>query len=319
VQQFATQVLTEQADLGFLYGQGPALLLLKAMVHEVAPTDIPVLVFGESGTGKDAYATLIHRLSRNSKSPLHKINCSGLQPSELLDHVKEAVARCSDQPVLGSIYLDNIQELDLTCQRILLSHLPDVEGAGSRTESSPRLVSSTNRNLEPEVEAGRFSGDLFFRLNGACLRIPPLRERREDIQYLTEFFLEKHGRCLNKKAISLSRRDQMTLEAYHWPGNLRELDNLLRKMIVFGDVQAALNDLQPLKAAKLSYSLSGKGESLKAASRAASRQAERELILQALERTRWNRKRAAQELRISYKSLLYKLKEIGSPNGKQEN
>jgi two-component system response regulator AtoC len=303
---------------GFVYGEGMAILSLNTMIGEIARTEIPVIVLGESGTGKDAYASLIHRLSPNCKLPLKKINCSGVEPSELLAQVNESIRSLSNQDFPGTLYLDNIQELDLGCQRVLLSHLPDVDGAGSKNEACPRLISSTSKHLESEIETGRFLRELFFRLNGACLRLPPLRERREDIPNLTDFFLKKHASILKKNPSALNTKAMQTLDGYHWPGNIRELENVIRKIIVFGDVQTALNDLRPAKASNLKMSVNGKSESLKVASRAASRQAERELIMQALERTRWNRKRAAQELQISYKSLLYKLKEIGPSNGEQK-
>jgi two-component system response regulator AtoC len=295
------------------------MLSLNAMIAEVAHTEIPVLVLGESGTGKDAYASLIHRLSANCNLPLKKINCSGVEPSELLAQVNESLRRFSNQDLPGTLYLDNIHELNLGCQRVLLSHLPDVEGAGSKNEVCPRLISSSSKNLESEVETGHILRELFFRLNGACLRLPALRERREDIPNLTDFFLRKHSCILKKKLSILNAKALQTLDAYHWPGNIRELENVIRKIVVFGDIQTTLNDLRPAKASNLKMSVNGKSESLKVASRAASRQAERELIMQALERTRWNRKRAAQELQISYKSLLYKLKEIGSSNGEQKS
>jgi DNA-binding NtrC family response regulator len=318
VELLASQYTADPKITGFVFGEGKIMLSLNAMTAEVARTEIPVLVLGESGTGKDAYASLIHRLSTNCKLPLKKINCSGVEPSELLAQVNESIHKLSNQDLPGTLYLDNIQELDLGCQRVLLSHLPDVEGAGSKLEACPRLISSTSKNLESEVETGRFLRELFFRLNGACLRLPALRDRREDIPNLTYFFLKKHSSILKKNPSTLNAKAMQTLDAYHWPGNIRELENAIRKIVVFGDTQSALNDLRPAKASNLKMSVNGKSESLKVASRAASRQAERELIMQALERTRWNRKRAAQELQISYKSLLYKLKEIGPSNGEQK-
>lgn len=317
VEQLETQIPAAQIPPDFVQGLGLAVRSLNAMVREIAPTDIPVLVLGESGTGKDAYVTLIHRLSLSSKSPLRKINCSGVAPDELLSQVNEAIGSLSTLTSPGSLYLDNIHELDSVCQRVLLSHLPDVEGAGSLGDSRMRLISSSTKNLESELDSGRFRRELFFRLNGACLRIPPLRARREDIPLLTETFLNKHSNILKKKAAPLNAQTFAALQSYRWPGNIRELENFARKIVVFGDVQMALNELQSLKSECPKPSVEGKSESLKVASRAASRQAERELIMQALERTRWNRKRAAQELQISYKSLLYKLKEFGPTNGQQ--
>jgi two-component system, NtrC family, response regulator AtoC len=316
--QIEASVTEGPAGLGFVYGLGPAMLTLNAMVAEVARTDIPVLILGESGTGKDAYARLIHSLSQKADSHLWKINCSAVDPGELLAQFHEAMGRLSNHEASGTIYFDNIQELDLACQRVLLSHLPDGESTSSKDALCARLISSTTRSLESEVEAGRFRSELYFRLNGACLRLPPLRERREDIPILTEYFLNKHFNALKKKVAPLSRKAIQTLIAYHWPGNIRELEHLARKILLFGDVQMVLNDLQAARIVSNKPRGNGPGASLKVASRAASKEAERELIMQALERTRWNRKRAAQELQISYKSLLYKIKQIGAPNGEQQ-
>ena len=144
----------------------------------------------------------------------------------------EATGKLSNHEASGSIYLDNIQELDLACQRVLLSHLPDGESSGSQEALCARLISSTTRSLESEVEAGRFRRELYFRLNGASLRLPPLRDRREDIPILTEYFLNKHSRVLNKKASPLSKKAIQTLTAYHWPGNIRELEYFARKIVV---------------------------------------------------------------------------------------
>jgi len=316
--QIEASVTEGPAGLGFVYGLGPAMLTLNAIAAEMARTDIPVLILGESGTGKDAYARLIHRLSQKGESQLWKVNCSAVDPGDLLAQFHEAVGRLSNHEASGSIYLDNIQELDLACQRVLLSHLPDAESSGSKHALCARLISSTTRSLESEVEAGRFRRELYFRLNGACLRLPPLRERREDIPILTEYFLNKHFNALKKRATPLSKKAIQTLVAYHWPGNIRELEHLAQKIVLLGDVQMVLNDLQAARIVNNRPMENGPGASLKVASRAASKEAERGLIMQALERTRWNRKRAAQELQISYKSLLYKIKQIEALNEEQQ-
>ena len=169
------------AAQGFVYGVAPAMLNLNAMAAEIAQTDIPVLILGESGTGKDAYARLIHRLSHRGDTHLCKINCSAIDPGDLLAQVHEAMGRFLHQEASGSIYLDNIHELDLACQRVLLSLLPDGDNSRSTDVLCTRFISSTTRNLESEVEAGLFRRELYFRLNGACLRLPPMRDRGEDI------------------------------------------------------------------------------------------------------------------------------------------
>lgn len=317
--QIQTVIAEDSATTGFVYGLGPAMLNLNAMAAEIARTDIPVLILGESGSGKDAYARLIHRLSPQANSQLRRINCSAFQPGDLLSHTNETMGAASNVEIFGSVYLDNIQELDLAGQRVLLSQLPDGESAGSKDEQSARFISSTTRNLESEVAAGRFRRELYFRLNGACLHLPALRERTEDIPVLAEYFLNKYSTLMKKKAPPLSHKVIQTLTAYHWPGNIRELENLLRKIVVLGDVQIALSDLRSSSSATSKPAIVAQGASLKVAARAASKQAERELIMQALEHTHWNRKRAARELQISYKSLLYKIKQMEAFQGDREN
>lgn len=314
-----TTVLHESATPGFVYGSSPATQTLNEMVAEIARTDIPVLIVGESGTGKDAYAKLIHRLSVMSHSRLKKINCASFDPVELFGQLRLSAQSPSAADTCGTFYLDNVQELDVASQRELISHLPDGERLDSGEQSIVRFISSTAGNLESEVEAGTFRRELYFRLNGVCLRLPSLRERKEDIPALLDHFVGKHAALLGKAAPHITDRALQTMSAYHWPGNIRELENLARKLVVFGDIQIALNDLQAATFAPNAPAGPAQGGSLKVAARAASKKAERELIMQALERTRWNRKRAARDLQISYKSLLYKIKQIGVSNGKHES
>src|SRR3981189_2629780 len=189
--------------------------------------------------------------------------------------------------------------------------LPDGEPSGGNGEKGSRFISSTSRNLEKEVEAGRFRRELYFRINGVILRLPPLRERKEDMPALLEYFLAKHSNELKKDAPELSSDARELMASYDWPGNIRELGNLAKKIVAVGDPMLALGDLRATYAGAPVTSEGPHVSSLKVAARAASRRTERELILKALEPTHWNRKRAARELQISYKSLLYKIKQIG--------
>jgi DNA-binding NtrC family response regulator len=175
-----------------------------------------------------------------------------------------------------------------------------------------RLISATCRDLEKEVRAGRFLEDLSYRLSGICLRLPPLRHRREDIPALAEFFMEKYALRLGNPRPQLSPGGLRVLAEYGWPGNLRELEDAMKKIVALGAEETILADLGQGNGRARNGNGNGHGEklSLKQAGRAASRQAERELILKVLTRTHWNRKRAAQELQISYKALLYKMKQI---------
>jgi len=308
-----THVLEAPATDGFVYGVSPTMQTMNEMAAEIARTDIPVLIMGESGTGKDAYARLIHRLSLKSELRLQKIDCAMFDPAQLTTQMRRSSQDLLGREAYGTIYFDNVQELDMASQRALLSFLPDEQSSDQKAERCCRVISSTPSSLECEVEEGRFRRELYFRLNGACLRLPPLCERVEDIPALTEHFLNKYSTHLKRKLPPVGNKAMQDLVAYHWPGNIRELENLARKIVVFGDVQKVLHDLHSAWMADHVPIKSGARASLKVAARAASKRAERELIMQALERTHWNRKRAARELQISYKSLLYKIKQIGEP------
>lgn len=303
-----TDVLATASTLSFVTGLGSVMHKLQDMVYEIARTDIPVLLVGESGTGKDAYARLIHQLSSRNGLRFQKCNCASF---DLPYRFRQSRVSGLGKDSFGTHYLDNVQELDPTAQRALLSILPDGEDTDSGIDHVGRVVSSATSSLESDIELGRFRRELYFRLNGACLRIPPLRERVEDIPLWTEHFLSKHSTALKKNPPPLQESVVQALAGYHWPGNIRELENFVRKAVLFGDFQIALNELQVAAAESRGPASVAQGSSLKLAARAASKKAERELILQALERTHWNRKRAARDLQISYKSLLYKIKQIG--------
>ena len=299
------------AKTGFVFGQGPAIQALNTMVADIARTDIAVLLIGESGSGKEVYARLIHRLSGLKEAQLKKISCATLDPGRLLGQVQDCLRTGAEDHGSSSLFLDGVEELDLACQRVLLSLLPDGERNGESRQLTARLISSTTRNLEKDSEAERFRRELYFRISGVCLRLPPLRNRKEDIPALMECFLTRHAAELKKSAPVLSTEMTALMASYSWPGNIRELENVAKKIVAVGDAQVALDDL---RAAPQRFPQVIDGPrvcSLKVAARAASRSTERELILKALERTQWNRKRAARELQISYKALLYKIRQTG--------
>jgi two-component system response regulator AtoC len=261
------------------------------------------------------YARLLHKMSLSPEASFKKIQCAAAEGNRFKDELVLAMRADGSGDAPGTLFLDEIDELDQNCQRTLLSILMHAENMSEDSESSLRLICAASRDLEEEVARGRFRRELFFRINGVCLRLPPLRERKEDIPVLLDFFLTKHAVQLRRPAPVLGEDVLELLQSYHWPGNIRELENLAKKIVAFGQAKTALSDLrmQPRKLAYASESPSNR--SLRNASRAASRRTEQDLILKALERTRWNRKRAAQELQISYKALLYKLKQIRLPGG----
>ncbi|HUN63300.1 MAG TPA: sigma 54-interacting transcriptional regulator [Candidatus Sulfotelmatobacter sp.] len=305
-------------DVSVVWGEATAVLSLNRMVMELAGTHIPVLLAGESGTGKEVYARAIHRLAGGEASSFRKVSCMGLDPAHLQREIQKARTFESESGKTCTLFLDEIDALSQECQRLFLPYLSEAE-PGNESGLEARLVSSTTCDLEREVEAGRFRRELYFRLNGACLRLPPLRERLEDLPALMLHFLNRQAEELKRKSPELNRETMEVLLSYHWPGNIRELENVAKKMVALGETNLAIADLRvarvnPPQGATSSERLS----SLKVAAKAASRQTERELILQALERTKWNRKRAARELQISYKSLLYKLKQIETLGTKRD-
>lgn len=298
--------LAEPAGLVFVEGVSASMRPVEAVIRELAQSDVPVLVLAEAGAGKHATAQRIHRMSQRSEQPFRWVQCLGLTPEDL-EILRENEG---SQPNAGTIYLQELADLTADCQILLLEALPQSPGKGSAGSERPRVICGSARDLEVEVKRGRLREDLYYRISGVCLRLPPLRQRREDIPFLMGYFLRKYARDFRRTVPDLSAETLRLFLDYAWPGNLRELEDAARVLVALGDEQAALGGLRSLLR-KPEAGSHGAGTSLKAASRAASREAEKELILNTLTRTRWNRRRAAEELQISYKALLYKLKQIG--------
>ena len=301
-------------EQGFVEGMSPAIRTLEGVVAEIAPTNIPVLLIGESGTGKEMFARRIHSLSQQCHEPLMRISCASMNTVTLATELGLNSNRDGDSPKHpgSTVLFDEISELDPACQRTLLYALPDGQAEARRGLITARVISTTRRNLDDEMRGGRFPRELYYRMNGVCLRLPPLRERTEDIPLLVELFLTKHAALFGRPRPSLNPRTIRLLIEYTWPGNIRELESAVKKIVALGDERIALAELDSAtRETRPPEASDARGSSLKSAARAAAREAERELILKALARTHWNRKRAAQQLQISYKSLLYKLKQIG--------
>jgi two-component system, NtrC family, response regulator AtoC len=304
----------QQEETGWISGTSTAMRTLESVVGEIASTDIPVLLVGESGTGKEMLATRVHQLSGHRHEPLRRIPCASTTATELSAELglhsngeNKAATRAH-----GTVFFDEISELDAACQRYLLSALPDGDGCARRGMIEARVISTTSKNLDEEMRAGRFRNELYYRINGVCLRLPALRDRKEDIPLMVEALIRKHASLLGRPRPSVSSRTLEIFRNHSWPGNIRELENMIKKIVALNDENLATEELARLSSEpRRNPTVEAPSYSLKAAARAASREAERELIMKALARTRWNRKRAAQELQISYKSLLYKLKQIG--------
>jgi two-component system response regulator AtoC len=296
----------------YVAGLNSEMQMIERLITEIAPTDIPVLLVGECGTGKEAVAHHIHELSTYRELPFVKLVCSSFAPDWVqarLDRLRNE-SNEKGEKFLGTLFLDEISELDFTCQRNLLHCISDGNDIFEQPSLQSRLVSCTTRDLETEVLSGRFRSELFYRLNHVCLKLPPLRRRKEDIPLLIQFFLDKYGTFFRRQTMILSEKTIQRLMDYSWPGNVRQLENVVKKIVALENEELGVADLElrPDEAPAISRNVAF--QSLKATSRAASQLAERQLILQTLERTHWNRKRAAEALQISYKALLYKLKQI---------
>jgi two-component system response regulator AtoC len=301
---------------------------IRHRVDKVASANIPVLIQGESGTGKELIARLIHQRSPWASGPLVKVNCPAipgtLLESELFGYEKGAFTGAyGAKPGRvelangGALFLDEIGDLDMGLQAKLLQLLQDGQfcriGGQEDTRVELRVICATNRPLEQEVESGTFRQDLFYRINVVNLQIPALRERLEDIPQLVEYFLEFHNEKYNAKARPISPQVMRLMQNYNWPGNVRELENLIKRYVILGTEETITSELINRNQNQFNpLAIPGDGSvSLKRVTREAVRELERQVILKALQAHNWNRKRAARALGISYRALLYKVRDAG--------
>ena len=312
-----------------VFGQSESMQALRSRLDRVATANVPVLIHGESGTGKDIIARLVHTCSPWKNGPFVKVNCPAipgtLLESELFGYERGAFTGAyGSKPGRvelahrGTLFLDEISELDMPLQSKLLQLLQDGQfcriGAQADKKVEVRIVCATNRKLEEEIANGNFRQDLFYRINVVNLYMPPLRERRSDIGGLVSYFLEYYNRKYNCKAKPLSPELMEVLHKYHWPGNIRELENLVKRYVILGSEDVISNDLQPRENDLLNADINLDGPiSLKKLTRQATRQLERKIILKVLHNHHWNRKQAAKTLNISYRALLYKIRDAGLP------
>jgi two-component system response regulator AtoC len=330
-----------ETDLMLLTGDNPKMREIRDIIEQVADTDITVLIRGDSGTGKEVVARTLFQLSGRRDQPFVKVNCAAL-PSELLESElfgfeKGAFTGAHKRKLgkfeyanHGTIFLDEISEMHPSLQAKLLQVLQDGEfsrlGSESDVHVDTRIIAATNRNLEEAVEDGSFREDLYYRLNVVTVHLPPLRDRKDAIPLLVDQFLQTNNEQYRKNVTQLSPETVEIFNKYHWPGNVRELENLVRRMVVLGNEDAVIAEIKltgsrqqereeasdSLDMGSLSADFSNEqGIDLKAISRRAAQLAEKGVIEKVLQETRWNRKVAAGRLKISYKALLYKMKENG--------
>jgi two-component system response regulator AtoC len=362
--------LQSQSKYKMLFGHSERMAEVKDLIERVADTDVTVLIRGESGTGKELVARALASSSLRRDKPFVKVNCAAL-PTELLESELFGFERGAFTGAIqhkpgkfefanhGTMFLDEIGDMSFPLQAKLLQVLQDGEfarlGGKHDVRVDVRVVAATNKDLEQAVADGQFREDLFFRLNVVCINMPPLRERREEIPILTDYFLKKYSVQYNKPCVDMSADTMALLMDYDWPGNIRELENLVKRTVVLGTEapirkeiahglamaaarqsavfgrQSAVVVKQPapistvpapssvrhpqpamMTPTELACAAAEAGNySLKDISRTAAREAERELIFKMLQQTRWNRKETAEILGISYKALLYKIKENG--------
>jgi nitrogen regulation protein NR(I) len=323
-----------------LVGQSQAMRQVYEVVGKVADSPSTVLVTGESGTGKELVAQALHRGSSRRDKPLIKVNCAAI-PKDLVESELFGYERGAFTGAVGSkpgrfeladggtLFLDEIGEIPLEMQVKLLRALQESEfervGGVKTIRVDVRLIAATNRDLKALIAEGRFREDLYYRLNVVPIALPPLRDRREDIPLLVQHFIEKYDRRLGKKVERMDEEAMQVLLRYLWPGNIRELENLVERSVLFADgpvISAAqlpdsLRERLPGPAAPiaavgpLGAIAAPSGASMKEIVRQAQAELERELITRALEETGGNVTRAAKRLQISRKSLQIKMKELG--------
>jgi transcriptional regulator with GAF, ATPase, and Fis domain len=303
---------------------------MRTLGHHVqllADTDAAVLIRGESGVGKDVIAGAIHRISPRRAHPFVKVNCAALPAeileSELFGHEKGAFtgAYKATQGKFevahgGTLLLNEIGDMPVALQAKLLHVLQDQEfvrvGGVEIISVDVRIVASTNRDLEAAVRGGQFRQDLYYRLKVIDLHVPPLRDRREEIPYLAQTFVERFNEQYGRSLV-LSQEALALLTAYSWPGNVRELENMVKRSVVLQDESLLKEELTQLMAETPTPLKPGLATawSLRELGRRAAGRAERAAIIEALERTRWNRSEAAKALRVSYRTLLNKIEQHG--------
>lgn len=327
---------------GVILGTSGSMNEVRDKLERIARTDVPVLIRGEAGSGKEILARLIHKRYPGETSPFHKVSPAGragwrksasfvLPPDNASGsngnghHSHEIPGRPS---CIGTLFFDEVAELNSTSQRNLAQLLHDdrLPSLVPSEHASPlfRVICSTKHDIEREMRIGNFREDLFYSINVVSLHLPPLRERREDIPGLVRYFWKGYSEEFDSDTPAPSARLTAVLQGHDWPGNIRELASVMKRYVLLGSGDAIAEELAArARPAAERVTPSLHGVSLKRLAREEAREVERNIILKTLRETHWNRKRAARALNISYRTLLYKIKEAGVPpkriNVKREN
>ncbi len=323
-EEFATKL-----GIPRIIGKSKSIINVAQIVQKVAPTKTTVLLIGESGTGKELFARAIHNLSPRKEYPFVPINCAAiprdLLESELFGHEKGSFTSADTKKLgkfeladHGTIFLDEVGDMDLTLQSKLLRAIETGEiervGAIKPVRVDVRIVAASNKDLEKAVEEKKFREDLFYRLNVFPIQIPPLRERKEDIPLLVDFFIKKYCQEIKTPVKEISKEALELLSNYYWKGNVRELENAIERAVILceGDI------ITPEHFILDKYTKTSPGEkpemisgTLEYVSKEATRKVETQRILDVLKQTKGNKTKAAEILQVSYKTLLTKIKEYG--------
>jgi len=325
----------EAEDLGddlYFLAASPAMRKVRAQVEQVAGVDVPVLMLGESGTGKEVVARLIHKMSARARRTFLKVNCAAL-PADLLESElfgfeagaftgavkpKPGKFELCDR---GTILLDEIGEMPVSMQAKLLHVLQDQQfsrlGSRSVIKVDVRILAATNIDIQVAIASKKLRQDLYYRLNALSIHLPPLRERREEIPAMIRHFMALFAARYARTPLPLSPRLIEACLKYPWPGNLRELENFVKRFLILGDENLAIAELDTKEGPSAppvaipAETAPERSAGLKSLVRSLKDEAEMRAIRQALEQTNWNRKKAASLLHISYKALLYKIRQYG--------
>ena len=303
---------------------------VRNKLEKVAETDVPVLIQGESGTGKEICVRLLHELSLRAHGGLVKVSCPAIPQSlletELFGYEKGAFTGAMgtktgrvEQAHQGTLFLDEVGSLEMGVQSKLLQVLQDGTfmrvGGHEPRNIDTRLVSVANSDLRTQVEEGTFRMDFLFRINAVTINLPPLRQRIQDLPVLIDYFIDRYAKMFHHSPELLSKSAVRLMQSYHWPGNIRQLENLIRSYVLIGSEEALVAELMPEESRggiTTDIDLS-EPVSLKRITKKATQDLERQIILKVLQANSWNRQKTAKWLQISYRSLLYKLSEVGMP------
>ncbi len=316
-----------------MIGNSVPMQALRQQIAFAAPTNGRVLIYGENGTGKELVAHMLHLHSQRRDAPFVEMNCAAIPEelieSELFGHVKGSFTGASDdkegkfaQADAGTLFLDEVGDMSSKTQAKVLRVLEEQRftpvGGSASMKVDVRVIASTNKNLEKEIELGNFREDLYYRLNVLPFQIPPLRERKEDISVLALYFLEEFARKYGRKVPAVTRKAMEIFEIYPWPGNVRELRNIMERIIIMTHLQRI--DIYDLPETILARTLFSQLEQEQESSLQGARERfEREFILQKLVEHKGNVSRAAQALRIERSNLYRKIRQLGIPYSGREN